>query len=92
MNIEAILAALQRVAPVIVQIANALKLNKLAAELVRRIVRDLVAAAAKTATPVDDALMVVVAAVLNHIADLLEANAVQDALVLLESLSKIVAK
>lgn len=91
-TIVAIIEALNRFSPVIVQVADALGLNKLAAELVRRVADELVKAAAKTPSAVDDVLVKMVAVQLRHIADLLEQNAVKDALALLAALDKLVLK
>ncbi len=89
MNANALIAAAERLLPVIAHVAETLKLNKAAADLVRRIARDLVAAAAKTPTPIDDALVIVAAAVLNHVADMLDAGDIKEALGLLEAIGKL---
>jgi hypothetical protein len=90
MDIASIIAAILKFAPTIVEVADTLHLNKLAADIVRKLTATLIADAKKTATPIDDMLASAVSVFLNHIADLLEQGAVQDALAVLGALGKMV--
>lgn len=88
MEIAVLIATLQKAAPVVIEVADALHLNKLAADLVRKLTALLVEEAKKTATPVDDFLVSLLTGLLGHVADLLEQGAVQDAIGLLNAIGK----
>lgn len=89
MDLATIIAAIQKFAPLIIEVADVLHLNALAADLLRKLTAQLVAGAKKTATPIDDIVMGLAAGVLGHIADLLEQGAVKEALALLGALGKL---
>lgn len=90
MNFLAILAAVEQVAPVIIDVADELKLNKVAADLLRKLAVTLIADAKKTSTPIDDALTSVASTLLSHLADLLEQGSVAEAKAIFAAISKLV--
>jgi hypothetical protein len=89
MNIAVLLAAFLKVAPVALEVADELKLNTVAADLLRRSASALIADAKKTATPVDDALAAVASAIMNHIADLLSQGLLPEAKALIAACTKL---
>lgn len=89
MNPILVITTIEKFAPAILEVADALKLNKLAADLVRKLAGALMAEAKKTASTLDDVIAVAVSAALDHVADLLEKGAAQEALALLSALGKL---
>lgn len=79
MNLAALLSLLLKVAPVALQLADEFKLNVVAADMLRKVAADLVAAAKKTATPIDDMLAAIASSIIDHIADLLAQGLVKEA-------------
>lgn len=89
MTPELIIATLTKLAPVLIEAADALHLNTDAANLLRRVGTALIADAKKTDTPIDDAIASMLNAALDSIADLIAAGNAQNAVALLGALGKL---
>lgn len=72
--------ALRGLLPVLARLAKTLGLTGVAADLLRRVAGDMIAAAEKTPSHTDDLVARMVATIVFHVADLLEQGRVDEAL------------